>query len=80
MATKRKASKARRDPDEAPVMMFRFTNGSNNGTRATVRVYRYQNGQICLQIEDMSSGGEIWFKNLVTMYDFLDKLGAAVCH
>lgn len=46
--------------DDVPKTLLKFVRGSNNSTRATVRVMRYPDGQLCVQLEDQISGGEMW--------------------
>ena len=63
--------------DEVPTEILKFTRGSNNSRRATVRIQEYLNGELCLQLEDRIGGGEMWldeddFTELVT--DLTDSL------
>ena len=52
--------------DDAPVTIIKFVRGSNNSTKATVRLLHYRGdvrrlpGNLCLQLEDREGGGEIW--------------------
>lgn len=50
----------RRGSDDTPECVLTFTRGSNNKTRATIRVYEYPNGDVCVQLEDKLGGAELW--------------------
>lgn len=52
----------KRGVEDVPVLLCKFTTGSNNATRATVRLYKYADGTFCLQIEDRLGGAEMWLR------------------
>lgn len=58
MAKKAKQESVR--ADDAPKLAYKVVRGSNNSTRATLSVYEYPNGDVCLQLEDKRGGGEMW--------------------
>jgi hypothetical protein len=49
-----------RNEDDMPECVVKFVRGSNNHTRATIKVFEYPNGDMCLQLEDKLGGAELW--------------------
>lgn len=64
--------------NEPPKTLFEFKRGSNNNTRATFRLLQYPHTVVCMQLEDLESGGEMWFKKLSDLEEFVRRLGIVV--
>lgn len=67
-----------RKDEDTPNTVFTFTRGSNNNTRATIRVLEYPNGEVCIQLEDKVSGAEMWgdWDDVLQLLDELSHIAA----
>lgn len=59
--------------DDTPELRLEYTTGRKS-RKATMRVYKYPDGEVNIQIEDEECGGEMWFDNATQLGELVHEL------